>query len=224
MIIKWIGQAGVVIKTNELNIIVDPYLSDSCHKVNPLSYRRYSADESLLNEHYDVIVFTHDHLDHTDPESYIPILENNPNITVLASKNAWDKARTYGVGPNYVMFNNGTLWSEGDTVFKAVKAEHSDLFAIGVIIESDGKTVYLTGDTLYNEYIFDTLPENIDYCIMPVNGKGNNMNMTDGAKFADRCKAEHIVPVHVGLFDDLKPDDFIHKNKTVLELNKEYNI
>lgn len=224
MILKWIGQAGFVIKTKELSIIIDPYLSDSCHKVNPLSYRRYPADESLLKEQYDVIIFTHDHLDHTDPESYIPILENNSNITVLASKNAWDKVRACGVGPNYVMFNNGTLWTEKDTVFKAVKAEHSDLSAIGVVIISEGKTVYLTGDTLYNDEIFQTLPKNIDYCIMPVNGKGNNMNMTDGAKFADRCRAKHIVPVHVGLFDDLKPEHFKHKCKTVFELNKEYEI
>ena len=224
MNIKWIGQAGVVIKTKELSIIVDPYLSDSCHKINPLSYRRYPADESLLKGKYDVIIFTHDHLDHLDTETYPHILENNPNIIVLAPKNAWDKVRTWGVGPNYVMFNNGTTWTEKDTVFKAVKAEHSDLTAIGVIIENKGKTVYLTGDTLYNEEVFKTLPENIDYCIMPVNGKGNNMNMADGAKFADKCKAKHIVPVHVGLFDDLKPDDFEHKNKVVFELNKEYEI
>lgn len=224
MILKWIGQAGFIVKTKDLTIIIDPYLSDSCHKVNPLSYRRYPADESLLSGKYDVIAFTHDHLDHTDPESYEPIFENNQNITVLASKNAWDKARTWGVGPNYVMFNNGTTWTENGVVFKAVKAEHSDLLAIGIIIESEGKTVYFTGDTLYNEAIFATLPEYIDYCIMPVNGKGNNMNMTDAARFADKIGAKHIVPVHVGLFDDMKPDDFQHPNKIVFELNKEYEI
>ena len=224
MKITWIGQAGIIVKTEKLKIIVDPYLSDSCHKVNPLSYRRYPADTSLLEKNYDVIMFTHDHLDHTDPESYTPILNNNPNITVFAPTNSFNKVVECGKGPNYVMFNRGTVWSQSDAVFKAVKAEHSDLTAIGIIIESKGKKIYITGDTLYNESIFEDIPDDIDLCILPINGKGNNMNIIDAAKFANKIGAKRIVPVHVGLFDDLKTTDLKHPKCVAFELNREYEI
>ena len=224
MILKWIGQAGFIIKTKGLTIILDPYLSDSCFKINPNCRRRYPADTSLLDGKYDVLVCTHDHMDHTDPESYVPILNNNPEITAISPYNSFKILLEWGRGPNFVMFNNGTTWTEKDVIFKAVKAEHSDLAAIGVIIENEGKKVYFTGDTLYNEEIFKCLPDDIDYCIMPVNGKGNNMNMVDAKKFAERVGAKHNVPVHVGLFDDMKPEDFECPNRTIFELYKEYEI
>ena len=221
MKITWIGQAGLVIKTNELSIIVDPYLSNSCFELSPLNNRRFDADKSYLKEKYDVIIFTHDHLDHTDPESYIPILENNPQITVLAPKSSWDRVRGWGSGPNYVMFNKGTTWTEKDTIFKAVKAEHSDSFAIGVVVCDGNNKIYITGDTLYNDEIFKDLPDDLDYVFLPVNGKGNNMNMTDAKKFVEKTGTKNAVPLHIGLFDNLKPDDFDSDVKKIFELYKE---
>ena len=92
---------------------------------------------------------------------------------------------------------------------------HSD--AIGVVIEdlSDGKNYYITGDTLYNTDVFADLPEDIYAVFLPVNGVGNNMNMTDAARFADRIHARYTVPLHVGLFDSLSAEDFPKENKII---------
>ena len=101
------------------------------------------------------------------------------------------------------MFNDGTTWSERGVVFRAVKAEHSDDYAIGVIISAEGKNYYHTGDTLYNESVFASLPPlNIDILFLPVNGVGNNMNIEDAKAFSRRVNAKITVPMHCGMFDE----------------------
>ena len=114
-----------------------------------------------------------------------------------------------------VLFNRHTQWSEGGLVFTAVKAEHSDPTPIGVIIDDGEKKYYVTGDTLYNEDIFSDIPDDIYAVFLPVNGVGNNMNMTDAARFAKRVGAEKVVPIHTGMFDELDANAFECKNKVV---------
>ena len=69
MKVTWLGQAGFLFENDNIKIIVDPYLSDSCFKVNPRLKRRYPIDEAFLKIKPDVIILTHIHLDHTDPET-----------------------------------------------------------------------------------------------------------------------------------------------------------
>ena len=203
MKITWLGQAGFLFETGGLTVIVDPYLSDSCRKVNPKSYRRYPVDEAYLGIRPDVLILTHNHLDHTDPETLDYYLKDKEGIVVLASGNAWDKVRTLYPEHNFVMFNEGTEFTVGGIAFRAVYAEHSDNKAIGVVFEAEGKTYYVTGDTLYNKHVFETLPADIDAVFLPINGKGNNMNLADAYRFVDRIGAKKAVPCHFGLFDEI---------------------
>ena len=123
----WIGQAGLLIETCGKKIMVDPYLSDSVEAINPKNWRRIAVDESLFDENVDIIVITHDHLDHLDPQTLEKFLQKDKTLTVLASYNAWQQVRKNGKNHNYVMFNRGTVWTQDGIVFTAVKAEHSDL-------------------------------------------------------------------------------------------------
>ena len=224
MKVTWITQAGLVFEADGKKIVVDPYLSDSCSKVNPLSKRRIPVDEKYLNMEYDVVIFTHDHMDHTDPETY-PIILNKENYkTVLCPFSSWNVVRTLKGNNNYVMFNAGTTWTEGNIKFKAIKAEHSDREAIGVAIYFEDKIYYVSGDTLYNRAVVDDAPENADYLFVPVNGVGNNMNMTDAADFAEAIDCDRVVPLHVGLFDDKKTEDFISDRRFIMEVYKEYEL
>lgn len=207
MKVTWLGQAGLLFEFGETKIIIDPYLSDSCEKVNPKSVRRIPVDDRYLAIKPDVLILTHKHLDHTDPETLKYYLENNQNATVLAPKGAWETVRGFGGNHNYVMFNRQTEFTVSGICFKAVYAEHSDENAIGVIFECEKKTYYVTGDTLYNNRIFNELPKKIDFVFLPVNGKGNNMNVKDAERFVKKCGAKNAVPIHWGMFDDLKQED-----------------
>ncbi|MBE6553339.1 MAG: MBL fold metallo-hydrolase [Ruminococcaceae bacterium] len=222
MKITWLGQAGLLLETKNVKIIIDPYLSNSVEKIQPHFWRRVPVDERFLAIRPDVIVLTHDHLDHTDPDTLKHYLGENTEVCVLASGNAWNKVRREfgGIQNNYVQFNRGTEWTEKGVRFQAVYAEHSDDCAIGVVIHAEGKTYYVTGDTLYHERIFDDLPAHIDCVFLPVNGVGNNMNMEDAKRFCERIGAV-AVPMHCGLFDEKDLHDFKYENKVVPEFYKE---
>lgn len=224
----WLGQAGLLFDFDGVTVLVDPYLSDSVAAVNPANKRREPVDVSFFDVRPDVLVLTHDHLDHTDPETLKIILKKYSGICVLAAPNAWQHVRTFGGDHNYVMFGRGTRWTEKGIVFRAVHAQHSDAAAVGVLISYGGKTYYIAGDTLYHDRVVADVLESgraVDAAFLPVNGVGNNMNMTDAALFAEAIGAEKVVPVHFGLFDALDPaKDFPFENKTVPQIYKEIQL
>ena len=224
MKITYLGQAGLLFEKNGFKIMIDPYLSDSVIKVNPKNYRRIAVDESFFNITPDVMIFTHNHLDHYDPETVPRFITKDSEILVLSPKSVWDEVRKLGGNNNYVQFNRHTVWTQNGIKFTAVKAEHSDDFAIGVIIDDGEKKYYVTGDTLYNKEIFYDIPKDIYALFLPINGVGNNMNMADASSFAKRINAQKTVPVHVGMFDELTADEFDCENKIIPEIYKEIKL
>ena len=64
MKITWLGQAGLLFENDNFKIMIDPYLSDSVKKINPANYRRKPVNEELFTIKPDVMIFTHNHLDH----------------------------------------------------------------------------------------------------------------------------------------------------------------
>jgi len=224
MKITWLGQAGLLFDNGETKIMIDPYLSNSVEKVEPNNFRRVPVNEEFLNIEPDFMIFTHDHLDHYDPETASVFLgADRKPMTVLCPFSVWQKARSHGKNHNYVLFDRHSEWTDKGIRFRAIRAVHSDAYAIGVIIDdlTENKAYYITGDTLYNEEIFSDLPENIDIVFLPINGVGNNMNETDAVRFFRTCGARWAVPYHVGMFDSKTTDIFNDENKIILEVYKE---
>ena len=224
MKIIWLGQAGLLFIKDGFKIMVDPYLSDSVGKTNPASFRRQAVDESLFEIKPDVMIFTHNHLDHYDPETVCRFISSDTNILVLSPASVWNEVRKIGGGNNYIQFDRHTVWTENEIKFTAVKAEHSDKSAVGVIIDDGEKKYYVTGDTLYNEEIFDDIPNDIYAVFLPVNGVGNNMNMTDAKRFCERVNTKFAVPIHCGMFDNIDMNKFGYKNKAVPKIYEEIKI
>lgn len=224
MKITFLGQAGLLFETDACKVMIDPYLSNSVIRVNPLNWRRVPVDESFFDIRPDILIFTHDHLDHFDPDTVSILLERHKNITVLAPTSVWNKVRQMAPGNNYVLFDPHTRWTEKGIRFEAVKAQHSDAYAIGLILSDGEKKYYITGDTLYSTEVLSQLPDVLDVVFLPVNGKGNNMNMEDGADFFRATGAKTAVPMHTGLFDELDANDFPIENKVVPEFYKEIKL
>lgn len=213
-------------ETENKKIMVDPYLSDSVAKIQPQNHRRQPIDTRFLQIKPDIIVITHNHADHLDKETLAHYLSEESEVTVLASRSAWQEVRKFGgLKNNYVMFNDGTTWTEGGVTFRAVRAEHSDEYAIGAMIAIDGKNYYVTGDTLYSERVFESLPNvALEAVFLPINGKGNNMNAVDAARFAERVKAKYAVPVHVGMFDTLTGNELRAENAVIPKMYEEIKL
>ena len=219
MKITWLGQAGLLFENETVRILVDPYLSDSVAKTMPQNARRIPVDERFLKIKPDVLLLTHDHLDHTDPETLAHYFTEDAPFVILASAAAWGRVRPMLKGQNPVYMTPGTVWTEKDITFYALPAAHSETTAIGFLIDDGEKTYYLTGDTLYHFDVIDAVraicPDGPDVVFLPINGVGNNMNMTDAADFADEIGAKTVVPLHFGLFDDLDPGAMQAENKII---------
>ena len=221
MNITWLGQAGLLFETGSMTIMIDPYFSNCCEKHNKKLKRRIPIDKRFTEIKPDILILTHNHLDHTDPETIPYYVNENTSTKVILSENAHDFVKEMGGANNdYIVFKNGTEWTEGSVKFVGVKAYHSENTAFGVIIEAEGKKFYITGDTLYNRNIFKELPEDIYAVFLPINGVGNNMNMADAARFARDCGAYFAVPIHFGMFDNINPEDFMAENRVIPEVYK----
>lgn len=222
MKITWLTQSGLLFENGNIKIMVDPYFSDSAEKLDPKKKRRIPADISYLDCAPDVVLITHDHIAHLDPETIeMLIARAKKPITFLASASAYQKLVKFGGSHNYVMLNPHSVWSERGITFYAVHAEHSDRTAVGFILDDGEKTYYISGDTLYNYDVIDEVLElvddGVDCAFIPINGKGNNMNASDAADFAYEIDAKCAVPIHWGLFDSVNPESFDYDNAKILE-------
>ena len=89
----WLGQSGFQISGGGIEILVDPYLSDSCAKIkSKLDHTRGTpivrAPETLKVDYY---LITHNHADHFDPETAGHWLGEKGAIRVLAPSSVWQK-------------------------------------------------------------------------------------------------------------------------------------
>lgn len=221
MKITWLGQGGLLFEKNGFKIMIDPYLSDSVKEINPKNFRRVPVLDSLFEIKPDVMIFTHSHLDHYDPETVEKFITAETDMTILAPQSVWGKVREIGGNNNYVLFNRNTVWTENGISFTAVKAAHSDDWAIGVIIDDGNRKYYITGDTLYNKEIFGDIPDDIYALFLPVNGVGNNMNFADANRFCEKINPAIAVPIHCGLFDEIDMNKWDCEKKVVPVIYKE---
>lgn len=222
MKITWLTQAGLLLDNGKIKIMVDPYLTDSLGEIKPEKKRRGAVDESFFDASPDVILITHNHIDHLDVPTLDRVLAGckSPAL-VLTSPSAYEKAASLGGEHNYVMMAPHSVWSEGGVTFYSVHAEHSDREAVGFIIDDGRQTFYISGDTVYNydviDDVLDLAPDGVDFAFLPINGRGNNMNAPDAADFAYEIDAKCAIPVHYGTTDDLTPADFDFDDRLILE-------
>ena len=222
MKITWLGQAGLLFERGGVSVMIDPYMSNYVEKVQPANYRRSPVNEAFFNIDPDIMIFTHDHIDHYDPET-APVFfkKSRKPMSVLGPTSVRAKAMGDLCGQNYILFDKFTSVTLEGFRFTATRAAHSDPHAIGVVIEDlvENRVYYVAGDTLYNSRIFDSIPDtgrNIDVLFLPINGVGNNMNAKDAADFAYEIGAQKAVPLHYGLFDSIDPATFDFEDAVLL--------
>ncbi len=230
MRVTWLTQSGLLFENSRARIMVDPYLADTMGDLDPKKKRKIPADKSFLEVSPDLILITHDHVDHCNEESLRALLNTERAVTVLASESAYNHLMRMELPyqHNIVLLAPHTVWSERGITFYAVHAEHSDRSAIGFIIDDGKKTYYVSGDTLYNydviDDVLDLVEDGVDYAFLPINGRGNNMNAKDAADFAYEIDAKHAVPTHYGLVDEIDPSDFDFDDRVILNPYEPYEL
>ena len=207
MKITMLGILGVAIESNGKLLMVDPYLLDTLHETSGEDFARMvPVNDTWLNARPDMVLLTHDHADHLDMPSLQALITGEKPVELIAGINGWQKVRGTLPGQvNYIMFTPGCEWTSGDFHIRAVNARHSDLTGLGFVITVEDKKILISGDTLY---FGDAAPEigNVDIAVVVMNGKGNNMNCVDAARYASEVDAKVAIPAHWGLFEKFSDD------------------
>ena len=222
MKIKFLGQSGYILKSGNSEIIIDPYLSDSVNRVA----NRPRALPIPINPQdikCDAVICTHNHLDHLDPDTVSEIPANQFFITTNEGLSELKKLGR----KNAAALNVGDSIKIGDFKITAVFADHT-VEAFGLIIEAENKTLYFSGDTLYNERLFDIADYKPDITFICINGRLGNMNVDEALVTAKKIGAKINIPNHYDMFESNSENPLLFSEKIdggfVLEFNKEYDL
>ena len=223
MKITWIGQNGYILNDGKNEICIDPYLSDVVNRVanRPRMVTAPFFPEDIKS---DVVICTHNHLDHVDIDS-IPRM-NKENMLFLAPDDAKSTLLKCGV-TNYKPFNEGTKIRIGEFELEAVFADHS-VPAVGVIVRHGGITLYFSGDTEYNRKLEKLKDYGIDIMFVCINGKLVNMNVKDAVKLTKILCPKVGVPTHYGMFESNTENPLLYTNELscgfIMAYNTEYDM
>lgn len=199
--IRWIGQNGYILSDGEFEICIDPYLSDVVNRIanRPRMVKAPFSPEELKS---DVVICTHNHIDHVDIDA-IPQMKKK-NMLFLAPNDARKTLLECGV-ENFRSFDMGESAKFGDFEIIATFAEHT-VPAIGIIVKHKGKVLYFSGDTEYNEELEDLKKHNIDIMFICINGRLGNMNVEEAVKLTEKIDPKIGVPTHYGMFESNTED------------------
>lgn len=222
MKIKFLGQSGYIIKTEKTEIMIDPYLSDSVNRVAGRP-RTLPIPINPQNISCEAVICTHNHLDHLDPDTVTQINNEQFFITTNEGKTELNKLGKEQV----VSLNIGESTIVGDIEITAVFADHT-VEAFGLIVKAENKTLYFSGDTLYNEKLFDIAKYHPDITFICINGRLGNMNVKEALMTAKKIGAKINIPNHYDMFasNSENPRTFTNQieNGFIMEFNKEYDV
>ncbi len=219
----WLGQSGFLIKWQNKTLLFDPYLSDSLS----IKYQNTDKPHIRMSElviepemlpKIDIVTSSHNHTDHLDAETLIPILAKNPDIKFIIPEadRAFVAERVkhnadFPIGLNdkksfnHLDFNIIGIPSAHNTIDRNEKEECKFM---GFVVQFGKHSVYHSGDTLWFEGL-DTLikPFAVDIAFLPINGNkperkvAGNMNPAEAAKFGKIINAKLTIPHHFHLFE-----------------------
>jgi L-ascorbate metabolism protein UlaG (beta-lactamase superfamily) len=198
--ITWLGESGFILEDEKKVIVLDPYLSDSLSKRKPDMKRLLPPDPQFVNKAYDLLLLTHAHTDHTDPETIKMLLQANPEMIIAGPLSSYLAAKSDMAGATYVQMSPDSLMTIGQFQITAQIAIHSDRYALGYLIKHESRSYYFSGDTALLCNIQDRIPHNLDVAFLCFNGgNGKNLDIDDAVRFAQAITPSCVVPFHYGV-------------------------
>jgi L-ascorbate 6-phosphate lactonase len=201
--IYWLSQAGFVFKSpSEKIVYIDPYFSDVVERVFGFK-RMMPCPISPEEVNADLIVCTHEHLDHMDIDA-LPAVSNNPRVRFAGPIECIKEFRKMGI-PEERCF----LLEEGKEIridgirLNTVFADHGELApdAVGVVLDLDDVKVYHTGDTAFRPEKFEKAIKMRPHVLLPcVNGRYGNMNAHEAALLTQAVNPQLVIASHFWMF------------------------
>lgn len=218
----WLGQSGFLAVAPEAAILFDPYLSDSLS-------RKYAATDkphTRLTERVvapgrlagiDLVTSSHNHTDHLDAETLLPLLEANPRAKLLLPRanRAFALDRLGAVEPRLLEIDAGETVEAGAVRCAGIPAAHNTVERdesgrcrfLGFVAIVGGLRLYHSGDTLMHEGLVHAVaPFAPDVAFLPINGNkperrvAGNLDGREAAEVARAIGAKIAIPHHFDMF------------------------
>ena len=222
MTIRFLGQSGYLLKTANTQIIIDPYLSDSVNRVSGRP-RLHPVPINPQEIDCDAIICTHNHLDHLDPDTLTLVRDSQPIITTSEG----EKVLTEMGKEKVSVLGQGEQITVGDFTLTAVYAAHT-VEAFGLVVECEGKRLYFSGDTLFDEKLFAIRQYQPDVTFICINGRLGNMNVEEALVVAKEIGAPVNVPNHYDMFASNAEDPHLFADRIpggkILAFNVPYSL
>jgi len=235
----WLGQSGYLLLWKGQRVLIDPYLSDSLTKKyadTKKPHVRISErviDPALL-ENISIVTSSHNHTDHLDKETLVPLIQNNPGIVFIIPEanrvfvcDRIEKPKDFPVG-----LTDGQTISSGEFSFYGIPAKHNEVERdeqgnckfMGYVIRFGPWSIYHSGDTLWFDGMEELLkPFHVDVAILPINGNdpsrgvAGNLDTREAAELGKAIGAGTVIPCHYDMFtfNTADPKDFEEEAKKI---------
>ncbi len=207
--IERIGHSSVSIETDDKNIYIDPFYTESMR--NEVKDFYDNAGKA------DVLLITHEHHDHCDPSTFQKLLSEDTKI--VAPEDCSDK-----IEREFIDVKPGDTVDLDGVELKAVHAYnqkrtrdsgepfHPKGEGVGYLISSEGKTIYHPGDTENIPEMEDL--EEIHTAFLPIDGT-YTMDIDEAVQAAKVIKPEVVIPFHERDVDPKKFKDRLEKETDI---------
>ena len=223
MKITFLGHASIQIEINDINILVDPFITGN-PKASHIDIDGLKADYILV---------THAHQDHILDVEAIAKRTNAVVVSNFEIVSHFEKLNVEGHP-----MNHGGSWNFEFGKVKYVNAIHTSSFPDGTyggqpggfVIEGEHKNIYIAGDTaLTFDMKLIPLQTKLDLAILPI-GDNFTMGIDDAILASDFVKCDKILGYHFDTFGYIEIDHdaakraFFEKDKDLMLLEIGDNI
>ena len=229
----WLGQSGFLLQWQGIQILLDPYLSDSLtRKYSQTDKPHVRMTELVIDpatlSFVDIATSSHNHTDHLDAETLRPILERNPlvkllvpeaNLDFVADRLKVDPATLVGVNDGGMIELSGIRFSGVAAAHETVERdEYGRVKALGYVLQFGDWSLYHSGDTVRYEGMAERLrPFAVDVALLPINGRAperrvpGNLSGAEAAELAHDIGARLAIPCHFDMFEfnTATPETFV---------------
>ena len=220
MKLTYLGQCGFVISAGGVNVVTDPYLSDivdSKHYSEKTPWKRaYEPPCALMDVKPDLVLISHSHDDHMDPWTLGAYRECGGDCSIAAPAPECGKLEKMGFS-NIIYARAERCFATGGVKITPIICAHTEPHVdengrfreLSYIIEAEGKKLLFGGDlSIYDGLVERVERENIDYALIPANGRDEErtandiIGNTDAAEAAYLAKAWNctLIPTHYDLY------------------------
>ncbi|MBL7730129.1 MAG: MBL fold metallo-hydrolase [Chitinophagaceae bacterium] len=218
----WLGQSGYLLQWKGKRVLLDPYLSDSLTQKYAATDKPHTRmSEQVIRPELlrgiSVVTSSHNHTDHLDAETLIPVLQNNPGIKFIIpeANREFVCERVKCAIDLPVGLNDGDKITVDGFTFHGVPAKHNeidrDAFGncryMGYVITFDGHAIYHSGDTLWFDEMESILkPFNIETALLPINGNkperkvAGNLDAEEAVRLGRLLGVKTVIPCHYNMF------------------------